>query len=378
MTVDTVGGVWTYTLELVQALKQFGVEVAIATMGAPLTPKQWQEIESLQLLAVFPSRFKLEWMDDPWDDIQQAGEWLLQLQQQLQPDVVHLNGFVHASLPWRVPVVVVAHSCVLSWWQAVKGEAAPSTWTRYRTAVTRGLRAASIVVAPSQAMLNALQQHYGFPHAQVIPNGRDASLFRPQTKSDFILSVGRFWDEAKNLSALEQIAADLSYPVYVAGDLRHPQGKVVHPTHVRSLGQLSASELNSWLTKAAIYALPAQYEPFGLSILEAGLAKCTLVLGDIPSLRENWQDAALFVPPNDSQRLRDTLNKLIAAPHQRQILAQKAYVRALEFTPQRMAAAYLATYQRAMVVEHTAVGKASRREGIASMPPCSREEFSCK
>ena len=48
--------------------------------------------------------------------------------------------------------------------------------------------------------------------------------------------------------------------------------------------------------RAAIYALPARYEPFGLSILEAALSGCALVIGDIPSLREIWADAALFVP----------------------------------------------------------------------------------
>ena len=34
--------------------------------------------------------------------------------------------------------------------------------------------------------------------------------------------------------------------------------------------------------------LPARYEPFGLSILEAALSGCALVLGDLPSLRELW------------------------------------------------------------------------------------------
>ncbi len=33
--------------------------------------------------------------------------------------------------------------------------------------------------------------------------------------------------------------------------------------------------------------LPARYEPFGLSVLEAALSGCALVLGDIPSLRES-------------------------------------------------------------------------------------------
>ena len=42
------------------------------------------------------------------------------------------------------------------------------------------------------------------------------------------------------------------------------------------------------MARASIYALPARYEPFGLSILEAALSGAALVLGDIPSLREVW------------------------------------------------------------------------------------------
>jgi len=344
MTADTVGGVWTYALELAEALSRHGVEVVMATMGAPLTQEQRLEVR-LPHLELVESCFKLEWMDDPWADLRQAGEWLLHLETQVQPDVVHLNGYVHAALDWQSPVLVVGHSCVLSWWQAVKGEAVPQEWGQYRQAVTQGLQAAERVVAPSQAMLALLQGHYGpLPKAQVIPNGRDPAYFKPGEKSKSILSVGRLWDEAKNLSALDQVAGDLNWPVYVAGELWHPQGGAAEPEHVQLLGHLSFSALASWLAKATIYALPARYEPFGLSILEAGLSGCALVLGDIPSLRELWGKAALFVPPDDPVALKHTLQSLIAQPEQRKTLAAQARDRALEFSPQRMAAGYLRLY----------------------------------
>jgi glycogen(starch) synthase len=47
--------------------------------------------------------------------------------------------------------------------------------------------------------------------------------------------------------------------------------------------------------------LPARYEPFGLSVLEAALSGCALVLGDIASLREVWGGAACYVRPGDSR-----------------------------------------------------------------------------
>jgi glycosyltransferase involved in cell wall biosynthesis len=98
------------------------------------------------------------------------------------------------------------------------------------------------------------------------------------------------------------------------------------------------------MARAAVYALPARYEPFGLSVLEAALAGCALVLGDIPSLREVWGDAALFVHPDDGEGLAEALQGLMANPAERERRAALARARALTFTPRRMAEAYLELY----------------------------------
>src|SRR5690349_7949526 len=115
MTTDTVGGVWTYALELARALAPHGVEVALATMGGPLSAAQRDELRPLRHVELFPSEFKLEWMEAPWADVAEAGEWLVWIERCVTPDVVHLNGYVHGALPWRAPSLVVGHSCVFSW-----------------------------------------------------------------------------------------------------------------------------------------------------------------------------------------------------------------------------------------------------------------------
>lgn len=346
MTADTVGGVWTYALELAQALGAQNVEVILATMGAPLSHTQVTEAAGIVNLIVCESRFKLEWMHDSRGDVEAAGDWLLSLERQFRPDVIHLNGYAHGALGWRAPVLIVGHSCVLSWWQAVKGESASAEWDGYRDAVRAGLRAADRVVAPSKAMLAALERHYGpLPPSHVIVNGREASLFRPTEKQPFVLTMGRLWDEAKNVCALELVAPDLTWPVYVAGEAHHPEGGTVHPRHVRCLGQLDRQTVADWLNRAAIYTLPARYEPFGLSVLEAALAGCALILGDIPSLRENWEGAALFVPPDDLDALRLGLQTLIHDSPLRVQLSERALYRALQFSPRRMAASYAGLYK---------------------------------
>jgi glycosyltransferase involved in cell wall biosynthesis len=99
------------------------------------------------------------------------------------------------------------------------------------------------------------------------------------------------------------------------------------------------------LGRASIVALPARYEPFGLLPLEAALAGCALVLGDIPSLREIWGDAAVYVNPDDPEALLAAIEELIAEPERLRCTAARARQRALFFTPAAMAHGYLAVYR---------------------------------
>src|SRR5688572_1170870 len=172
MTADTVGGVWTYALELTRALEPHGVEVQLALMGPPLTAAQRAEADKIANLSLFKSDYKLEWMPECWPDVRRAGEWLLHLANRLCPDLIHVNGYAHANLPWTSPVLVVGHSCVFSWWQAVRGDTPPAEWQRYKSEVTNALRSAHLVVAPTGAMLRALETHYGkIYNGRVIANG---------------------------------------------------------------------------------------------------------------------------------------------------------------------------------------------------------------
>jgi glycosyltransferase involved in cell wall biosynthesis len=345
MTADTVGGVWTYAINLARALGDEGVEVGLATMGAIPSPSQRREAKSIATLELFESEFRLPWMEQPWEDVEAAGRWLTDLSARLMPDVIHLNEPVYAARPWSLPTLAVGHSCVLSWWQAVLGEKAPPGWNRYQQQMARGLQAADAVVAPSWWMLNQLARYYGVSRGTVIPNGRDATSLEPETKEAIVLAAGRVWDPAKNLAALELVAKDLPWPVYIAGDTQTPGGgSMVDVAHVHLLGLLSTTEISAWLRRASIYAMPARYEPFGLSVLEAALAGCALVLGDLPTLREHWNGRAVFVAPDEPETLKLAVKSLIDNPDLRHTLAMRGRRHALTLSPRRMARAYAALY----------------------------------
>ena len=361
MTADTIGGVWTYAIELARVLADHNVQVALATMGAPLSRDQRRAISSLRNTEVFESSFKLEWMDKPWNDVARAGNWLLEIERRTAPDVIHLNNFAHGALPFRAPKIVVGHSCVASWWKAVKGTETSPEWNQYKEVVQAGLQSAHRVLAPSHHMLDLLKHYYGPFEGRVIYNGRDPACFMPGRKEEMILSAGRIWDEAKNLRLLSAVAPDIPWPTYVAGEQKHPNGSVVSEKHIQLLGKLPSEVLSRWYSRAAVYALPARYEPFGLSILEAGLAGCALVLGNIPSLREIWGGVALFVSPDDPLELKFTLQRLIQNLFRRKEMAAYAQCRAIQLTSKRMAAEYLSVYSEVLgtYVPTTSISKTS-------------------
>lgn len=346
MTTDAVGGVFTYSVQLAAALHRHGVRVALASMGRRLSSSQHAEVEAAGA-ELFESDFRLEWMDDPWPDVERAGRWLLGVERLCRPDLVHVNGFAHAALPWRAPALLVAHSCVCSWWRAVLAEPAPARYARYRAEVGRGLAAAACTVAPTSALLRSLADEYGAPRRSlVIHNGIAPRSPGSPRRQPFVLAAGRVWDRAKNIELLDQAAAELRLPVFVAGDVAGPDsGAPVPLSHVHVLGALARPVLARWMGAAAVYAAPALYEPFGLSILEAASAGCALVLGDIPSLRELWGGAAAFVDPRDAGSLARALNHLLADDSRRAALGARAVTRASAYGVELMAQRYASLYR---------------------------------
>jgi len=344
LTTDAVGGVWGFSVELAKALSGDGIDVDLASMGPLPSESERAQVAALPRVRLHASDYRLEWMEDPWDDVRRAGDWLLAIAGKTKPDIVHLSGYAHAAVPWEVPVVVTAHSCVLSWWQAVRGTPLPAEWEPYRRAVASGLASADVVAAPTEWMLDRLREHYGeIPSSQVIPNGRSAADFLPGPKEPLVLAAVRLWDEAKNVKALCAASKSIAWPVRVAGE----GAACGDGESIESLGPLSAPDLAAWYARASIFAHPSRYEPFGLAPLEAALAGCALVLSDLPSLREVWGSAAVFMDPDDPAGFAREVNALAGNPARRELLASRARARALRLSPAAAAAGYRKAYSLA-------------------------------
>lgn len=351
MTADASSDAWGFAMELSRALVASGHEVALATMGALPDREQRREANAISGLSLYPSAYRLLWVDDAWNDVEASGHWLLDVAAAVQPSVVHLNDFGHALLPWKAPLLLTAHGCACTWWQSVHG--APPHWRRYRAHVAAALKAADQVVTPSYAMQRALQRHYGAVAARVIPHGHAALDVEPapSTKARLIFASGSLDDRGRNLGALVRAASRLDWPVCIAAAVRAENDAPMLADDVCLLGHLTRRQVRGWLARAPIYALPARYESHPLQLLEAGLSRCALVLGDIDALRETWDGAAVFVDPEDRDALAHAVQRLIDDQAERDYYATRALVRARRYRATAMAAAYANAYAELVLRE---------------------------
>jgi glycogen(starch) synthase len=353
MTADTVGGVWTYTQELVTALANRGVRITLISLGKLPRPDQSAWAEALSEVDYRPTEYRLEWMQGSEADVEESKSYLEQVIAEVGPDLLHFNQFCYGAIASDIPKIVVAHSDVVSWWAGVYGQEPPDNpWMRwYRETVGAGLRGADVVVAPSEWMMGNIREFYARPkQAQVIYNGRNPAWFDPHAeKENAALSVGRLWDGGKQVELL--LAREQAAPVWIAGPLEHAETAVranlgLEGRDIRFFGEQSQEQLRQIYSRAAIYAATSRYEPFGLAPLEAALSGCALVANDTPVFRELWGDAACYFPQNDAGGLAAAVRELSHNPRLRMRYAGRALETAVaKFTTEKMAAQYQGLYQ---------------------------------
>jgi glycosyltransferase involved in cell wall biosynthesis len=335
LVTDAVGGVWTYSVELARALREWDVETVLAVTGPAASNAQRRDASGIEIIN---TGLPLDWTADRPDAIRRAGCALADLANQEGIDLVQTNSAaLLADCEFDQPVVVVQHSCVATWWNAVRGTPLPRDFAWRRDLVECGLHVASAVVAPTASFAAQTSRIYALSRAvQTVHNGRRALPMKKRGPDDFVFTVGRLWDEGKNVAVLDAAAAQLNVPVHAAGPLKGPNGTSISFENLRLPGEATLDDIAAMLAARPIFASSALYEPFGLSALEAAQAGCALVLSDIPTFRELWSGAAIFVDATDPQGFAAAIQSLIDNPHRRSELGVAARMKALRYTPEAM------------------------------------------
>ncbi len=341
ITADAAGGVWTYALEMARALSAYDVATTLAVLGNAPSESELSQARSISGLDIELTNLPLDWTAANASEVADAGDKIADLARRLNVDLVQLNApALAASAAFPVPTIGVLHSCVATWWEAVHGNVALPPDLAWRAKLTRaGLSRVDVAVAPSQALARQAQRIYALPHMPiVIHNGRSKpGLARHGARDIPVLTAGRLWDEGKNVAALDRAAEHLPFKICAAGPLTGPNGASVEFDRLDWLGILDAAGLQDMMARTAVFVSPALYEPFGLAVLEAAQAGCALVLSDIPTFRELWDGAALFVAPGDLHALADGLTGLIEDAALRARFADAAEWRAAQYTMEKSA-----------------------------------------
>jgi glycosyltransferase involved in cell wall biosynthesis len=350
MTTDAVGGVWTFATDLALGLGARGFQVLVVTVGPRPVNAQRAMIAGYPGVSLIETDLALEWQDPGGRDVGQARAVLAEIAAVFAPQVVHINSFREATFGWNAPVIVVAHSCVNTWAKAC-GDTEflkASEWNVYAANVRAGLERADVWLAPSFAFRDRIARQYqSLEKGRTIWNGAMPAGHRSKAKRPVVLAAGRVWDKAKNLTALTAVASRLDWPVRIVGPF-DGEAQRDPVTGCELLGELSHQELLSEMKMASIFASPALYEPFGLSVLEAATAGCALLLSDIPTFRELWEGAALFFNPRDADELTERLRLLGADEVQRAQLQRAAVKRARQYPLRATIEAYRSLYAAAL------------------------------
>ena len=336
LVADAVGGVWTYSLELALGLRPLGVETLIAVMGPSPSIRQMKAAGDIR---VIDTGLPLDWIEQSPGELRHASAALADLARIERADVVQVNSAaLLAECKFDQPCVAVQHSCVASWWAAVRGTPLRPDFEWRRELTKTGLERAAAVVAPSIAFAAETTRIYSLDEPMtVVHNGRRSNAVQALPQGDFVFTASRLWDEGKNVATLDAAAERLSVPFQAAGAAQGPNGASIAVDHLQLLGELGQARLAGLYAARPIFASAALYEPFGLSVLEAAQAGCALVLSDIPTHREIWGGAAIFVRARGADGFAAAIEDLLGDRDERLQLGQLAQSRAALYSRERMA-----------------------------------------
>jgi len=345
MTVDAVGGVWRYALDLAAGLRPWGFETIFACFGPPPTSTQANEASLIGKLNVVDA--PLDWMVDTNMALKGIAPAIGDLAVSEEVDLLHLNlPSQAAALDIDLPVLITAHSCVCTWFQAVRGHQEPDAWAWQRDLNGRGFKRARAVVMPSQSHATLSTGVYGaIDNLYVVHNATRMPASSPP-KENFVFAAGRWWDDGKNGKTLDKAAAHVDWPVVMAGANLGPNGQYLALENARYRGALSHARTMDLMSKAAIVVSPSLYEPFGLVALEAARCGSALVLSDIPTYRELWDGAAIFVDPRESEGFAAAITLLAEDSDLRKALGRQAQLWSQKFTVEAQAEAISDLYVR--------------------------------
>ena len=239
------------------------------------------------------------------------------------------------------------------------------------------LKNASAIITDSESSKKDIVKFLGIPERKIkviylaadsdykkIPReGRWPTFIRKKYDlgENFVLYVGDI-NPNKNLERLIKVFAWLpqDYNLVLAGkafkNSRLPEVKSLSllikqlglKNRVKFPGFVPGKDLAKIYNLAEVFCLPSLYEGFGLPILEAMACGCPVVVGNVSSMSEVADGAAVLVDPNSEESIFSGLRKIVEKEDLRNDLIKAGFKRANNFSWQKTAQETVKVYQEVL------------------------------
>lgn len=163
-----------------------------------------------------------------------------------------------------------------------------------------------------------------------------------QLPKNYFVYVGAY-DKHKNLDVLLEalvLSNDNNLNLVLVGnnfELKPIVKKLKIEQNIIFVGRLSDENLSLVIKNSIALLFPSLYEGFGLPPFEAALLHTPSICSKRPAMTELLEDAAIFVEPHNPKEWLDGMKLLSGNEQYARDLADKAYVRAHEFTWEKSA-----------------------------------------
>ncbi len=219
---------------------------------------------------------------------------------------------------------------------------------------------ADLLLPNTRAEAGLIQQLFPFvsnEKIKIIPNGVEKrfgevnpDLFRKHynINYDFVLNVGRIEPRKNQLSLIRAlkgtnlklviIGNQSVYPDYTKLCFEEGQSNVFFINEIPHNNPLLASAYAA----ARVFALPSSEETPGISALEAGLAKCSIVITERGGTREYFKNFARYVNPYSIEDIKKKILNAWTDSSDKE--AQKSYILS-NFSWERVAELTISSYE---------------------------------
>ncbi len=214
---------------------------------------------------------------------------------------------------------------------------------------------AALIICPSTTIEGLIKASNPRARTEVIPNGIELDKFVPRPKSPRkLLAVTRMF-ERKGVQFLLQALSSMpdTFDVHIVGDgpylstLSQMSKQLNVPAEFHGYLDNNSPELRELYETASIFVFTSESENFPIVLLEAMAAGAAIVPTSGTGCAEVVGDAAILVPPRDTEAIRAALERLGRDPALVEKLGRAARERVVaRFGWERVIESHLQVYAR--------------------------------